>query len=168
MPSTKRSSGEIRGDQVESVCGPSFRKKMNPSHNCFSRISFPVLRNEWTYALICNCGTVRMWSLVYKLVGVKCRDGEIGRRSGLKIRRSERTVGVRFPLPAPSIPFRGVDRRLLLPGFQFCHRIADIGLALKDGYTLFDVTSTTGPTLQAHQSLLAQAIHPWGTKQPRH
>src|SRR5258708_29702556 len=29
------------------------------------------------------------------------RDGEIGRRSGLKIRRSERTVGVRFPLPAP-------------------------------------------------------------------
>ncbi len=31
-----------------------------------------------------------------------CRDGEIGRRSGLKIRRSERTVGVRFPLPAPT------------------------------------------------------------------
>ena len=30
------------------------------------------------------------------------RDGEIGRRSGLKIRRSERTVGVRFPLPAPA------------------------------------------------------------------
>jgi hypothetical protein len=32
----------------------------------------------------------------------RSRDGEIGRRSGLKIRRSERTVGVRFPLPAPS------------------------------------------------------------------
>jgi hypothetical protein len=34
------------------------------------------------------------------------RDGEIGRRSGLKIRRSERTVGVRFPLPAPLNPAR--------------------------------------------------------------
>ena len=30
------------------------------------------------------------------------RDGEIGRRSGLKIRRGESSVGVRFPLPAPS------------------------------------------------------------------
>src|SRR6516165_6615265 len=30
------------------------------------------------------------------------RDGETGRRSGLKIRRPERVVGVRFPLPAPS------------------------------------------------------------------
>ena len=32
------------------------------------------------------------------------RDGEIGRRSGLKIRRGESSVGVRFPLPAPSSP----------------------------------------------------------------
>src|SRR5579862_2526962 len=31
------------------------------------------------------------------------RDGEIGRRSGLKIRRGESSVGVRFPLPAPYI-----------------------------------------------------------------
>ena len=30
------------------------------------------------------------------------RDGEIGRRSGLKIRRPERVVGVQVPLPAPS------------------------------------------------------------------
>ena len=35
---------------------------------------------------------------------IASRDGEIGRRSGLKIRRSERTVGVRFPLPAPTNP----------------------------------------------------------------
>ncbi len=33
-----------------------------------------------------------------------CRDGETGRRSGLKIRRPERVVGVRVPLPAPSKP----------------------------------------------------------------
>ncbi len=39
------------------------------------------------------------------------RDGEIGRRSGLKIRRSERTVGVRFPFPAPT---EG-DQRVHLP-----------------------------------------------------
>jgi hypothetical protein len=40
-----------------------------------------------------------------QMVGVLsiCRDGEIGRRSGLKIRRAERPVGVRFPLPAPTI-----------------------------------------------------------------
>ena len=32
------------------------------------------------------------------------RDGEIGRRSGLKIRRPERVVGVQVPLPAPAKP----------------------------------------------------------------
>ena len=31
------------------------------------------------------------------------RDGETGRRSGLKIRRPERVVGVQVPLPAPTI-----------------------------------------------------------------
>ena len=31
----------------------------------------------------------------------ECRDGETGRRSGLKIRRPERAVGVQVPLPAP-------------------------------------------------------------------
>src|ERR1035437_5412399 len=40
--------------------------------------------------------------VVFKCLYLKSRDGEIGRRSGLKIRRSERTVGVRFPLPAPA------------------------------------------------------------------
>src|ERR1019366_8216932 len=35
---------------------------------------------------------------------IASRDGEIGRRSGLKIRRGESSVGVRFPLPAPSQP----------------------------------------------------------------
>ncbi len=35
------------------------------------------------------------------------RDGETGRRSGLKIRRTERSVGVQVPLPAPlKFPFR--------------------------------------------------------------
>ena len=33
---------------------------------------------------------------------IASRDGEIGRRSGLKIRRGESSVGVRFPLPAPA------------------------------------------------------------------
>ena len=33
------------------------------------------------------------------------RDGGTGRRSGLKIRRPERVVGVRVPLPAPLGPF---------------------------------------------------------------
>ena len=31
------------------------------------------------------------------------RDGETGRRSGLKIRRPERVVGVQVPLPAPPL-----------------------------------------------------------------
>ena len=34
------------------------------------------------------------------------RDGEIGRRSGLKIRRGESSVGVRFPLPAPLLLYQ--------------------------------------------------------------
>src|SRR6266849_1610551 len=45
-----------------------------------------------------------------------CRDGEIGRRSGLKIRRGESSVGVRFPLPAPSATHSGGDSRDSLCG----------------------------------------------------
>ena len=37
------------------------------------------------------------------MIYAECRDGEIGRRSGLKIRRGESSVGVRFPLPAPQL-----------------------------------------------------------------
>jgi hypothetical protein len=53
------------------------------------------------------------------------RDGEIGRRSGLKIRRSERTVGVRFPLPAPAKLWEiaGIARkRWILAWHRPCHK----------------------------------------------
>src|ERR1700691_485119 len=50
------------------------------------------------------------------------RDGEIGRRSGLKIRRSEGTVGVRFPLPAPTNPLRILSTTGLAP-FQIHCRL---------------------------------------------
>ena len=35
-----------------------------------------------------------------------CRDGGIGRRSGFKIHRSVRTLGVRVPLPVPGLTRR--------------------------------------------------------------
>jgi hypothetical protein len=37
---------------------------------------------------------------------VMSRDGEIGRRSGFKIRRAERPMGVRFPLGTTAKTFR--------------------------------------------------------------
>ena len=50
----------------------------------------------------CRSKCLRLGRVV-SCVTLAGRDGEIGRRSGLKIRRSERTVGVRFPLPAPFV-----------------------------------------------------------------
>jgi hypothetical protein len=45
------------------------------------------------------------------VVSSQGRDGETGRRSGLKIRRPERVVGVQVPLPAPLTNARTVRRR---------------------------------------------------------
>jgi hypothetical protein len=42
------------------------------------------------------------WPLWYKMITRRCGGGGIGRRKGLKIPRSARTVRVRFPPSAPS------------------------------------------------------------------
>jgi hypothetical protein len=44
----------------------------------------------------------------------KCPDGEIGRHSGLKIRRPETVVGVQVPLRAPNKQLTGNSLRFAL------------------------------------------------------
>jgi hypothetical protein len=55
------------------------------------------------------------------------RDGETGRRSGLKIRRPERVVGVQVPLPAPIIYFIIMYLKLISWLFLRCENL--LGLA---------------------------------------
>jgi hypothetical protein len=72
------------------ICAARLKPCPSPTHLCEER--------SWSEPSFPASGTKSVWDRI----GAG-RDGEIGRRSGLKIRRSERTVGVRFPLPAPGM-----------------------------------------------------------------
>ncbi len=95
-------SGQLWLEVCGSVCSIETRCRGNFVRQFLKLATRPqghLTHTNWQLcsacAILTECEPCSVWC------GNTGRDGEIGRRSGLKIRRGESSVGVRFPLPAP-------------------------------------------------------------------